>query len=56
MDRQAGTAEFEITPAMIEAGVFAFCEFEEGESLRTRVTEIFLAMWSELPLANRITN
>lgn len=45
--------DMEITPAMIDAGVSQFCEYQPdtGESLSDRVREIFLAMWVELPRA-----
>lgn len=51
--RQAG-AQFEIvvTPQMIEAGVDAYCEFQQGDgSTATEiVTEIYLHMFSNRPI------
>jgi hypothetical protein len=47
--RQAG-ADFEIvvTPAMIDAGVEAYCEYQQGDGLSVAeiVTEIYLHMFS----------
>lgn len=44
-----------ITPAMIDAGVRAFCDYQpdEGEPLSERVCEIFLAMMAEFPSGDR---
>ena len=41
----------EITPEMIDAGVRALAEFEDGDgySLAERVTEVFLHMIAERP-------
>lgn len=42
--RQAGALEIEITPAMIEAGVYEAREHTLGEKLPYLVRKIFIAM------------
>lgn len=41
--------EFEITPAMIEAGIEAFCETLHGTSAKDVVERVWWAMASECP-------
>lgn len=50
--------EIEITPAMIEAGVMALCDFEPdtGRSLAEMAVSCFNAMAAELPVTNRNEN
>lgn len=45
------TGDVPLTPEMIEAGVMALAEFEDGDgsTLAERVTEVFLHMLSERP-------
>jgi hypothetical protein len=45
--RKTGAPEIEITPSMIEAGVYAAKECCFGEGLETLVFRIFLAMRTE---------
>lgn len=42
--RQAGTSEIELTPAMIATGLYALADVTYGQSKEELVTAVYLAM------------